>query len=81
MHVIIKRSTARLSENLRVVVAGGYYGEVEIYSMNDGFFSYGTNMPMALTEAASIPYGESFILVGGKDYTFWTDTDRKFKYA
>ncbi len=64
-----------------MVVAGGYYDKVDIYSLNDGVFSSGTNMPMILTESASIPFGESFILVGGMDYTIWADSDRKFKFA
>ena len=59
-----------------VVVGSGYNdytGAIEIYSQNDNSFQNGPPLPKPLEGAASIQYGDSFIVVGGYDYNCYCD--------
>ena len=58
-----------------VVVAGGQdknwnvHSITEIYSVEDGSWRVGTPLPEANAGMASLPYGDSFLVLGGKaDY-------------
>ena len=59
-----------------MVVGSGYndyYGDIEIYSQRDNSFQYGPSLPQPLEGAASVQYGDSFLLVGGFDYNCYCD--------
>ena len=50
-----------------VVLAGGLDKDsVEVFNLTDQTFSAGPSMPYALQDTVSVPFGESFILVGGR---------------
>ena len=56
--------------DVKVVVGSGYNdytGEIMIYSQKDNSFQFGPSLPKVLEGAASVPYGDSFIVVGGYD--------------
>ena len=54
-----------------VVVVGGksgaYSSSSEIYTVEDDTWRNGTPLPKALIAPASIPYGDSFLILGGHD--------------
>ena len=59
-----------------MVVGSGYNdytGVIEIYSQNDNSFQNGPPLPKPLEGAASVQYGDSFIVVGGYDYNCYCD--------
>ena len=59
-----------------MVIGSGYQdytGEIEIYSQNDNSFQYGPTLPKSLEGAASVQYGDSFIVVGGLDNYCYCD--------
>ena len=63
-------------EDVKVVVGSGYNdysGEIMIYSQNDNSFQVGPPLPKPLEGAASVQYGDSFIVVGGYDYNCYCD--------
>ena len=65
-----------LIKDVKVVVGSGYNdytGDIEIYSQNDNSFQYGPPLPKQLEGAASVQYGDSFIVVGGYDYNCYCD--------
>ena len=52
-----------------VVVAGGYgsayLSSTEIYTVEDDAWRQGTPLPQALAYSASLPYEDSFLILGG----------------
>ncbi len=53
-----------------IVVAGGFYdgqilSETEIYNTGTGEWRAGRRLPQPLNSMASVPYGDTFLLVGG----------------
>ena len=53
-----------------IVAVGGVDTErvldtVDIYTVNTGFWREANNLPIPITEAALVPYRDSFLLVGG----------------
>ena len=64
-------------QDVKVVVGSGYNdyygGDIEIYSQRDDSFQNGPPLPKPLEGAASVQYGDSFIVVGGYDYNCYCD--------
>ena len=63
-------------QDVKVVVGSGYndyYGDIEIYSKNDNTFQVGPSLPKPLEGAATVQYGDSFIVVGGIDANCYCD--------
>ena len=63
-------------KDVKVVVGSGYDnygGDIEIYSKRDNSFLYSPPLPKPLEDAASVQYGDSFIVVGGYDYNCYCD--------
>ena len=64
-------------QDVKVVVGSGindyYGGDIEIYSQRDNSFQNGPPLPKPLEGAASVQYGDSFIVVGGYDYDCYCD--------
>ena len=59
-----------------MVVGSGYQdysGDIEIYSKNDNSFQVGPSLPKPLEGAATVQYGDSFIVVGGFDWNCYCD--------
>ena len=56
---------------------GDDYRTIEIYSQNDNLFQYGPRLPVGLEGAATVPYGDSIIVVGGFDDNCYCDSSRK----
>ena len=62
-----------------VVAAGGYafgtnaLSTVEIYSVKSNTWRKGTNLPKPLNRAAVVPYGTTFLIIGGDDGTIFSD--------
>ena len=58
-----------LLKDVKVVVGSGkswgYLTDIEIFSQKDNTFQTGPNLPYALEGAATVQYGDSFIVVGG----------------
>jgi hypothetical protein len=48
--------------------AGGGGGYVEIFSNKNNVFTKGPALPYPLVHAASVPFGDSFVIVGGQRY-------------
>ena len=53
-----------------VVVAGGYsqneyLSSSEIYTVEDNTWRQGTPLPKAISNIASLPYGDTFLMLGG----------------
>ena len=52
-----------------MVVAGGYdttkLSTTEIYSVENNIWRLGTPLPQAINRPASLPYEESFLVLGG----------------
>ena len=64
--------------DVKVVVGSGFYdysGEIMIYSQKDNSFQFGPSLPRPLEGAASVQYGDSFIVVGGYDDTYLDSTE------
>jgi hypothetical protein len=60
-----------------VIVSGGDYstpGTVDIYSYKDNNCSLGTPLPYALQFAATVPFGDSFVIAGGYRMDSFTDS-------
>jgi len=59
----------KTSDDVNVVVGSGvsdfFYGDIEIYSQKSNSFESGPNLPYPLQGAASVQYGDTFIVVGG----------------
>ena len=49
-----------------------------IYSKIDNAFQVGPSLPKPLEGAASVPYGDSFIVVGGFDNNCYCDNSGNF---
>ena len=61
---------------MKVVVGSGYneyIGEIMLYSQNDNSFQNGPSLPKPLEGAASVQYGDSFLVVGGYDNNCYCD--------
>ena len=59
-----------------MVVGSGYQdysGDIEIYSKNYNSFQAGPSLPKPLEGAATVQYGDSFIVVGGFDWNCYCD--------
>ena len=52
-----------------VVVAGGAGRLTEIYTVEDNTWRQGPHLPRALRGPASLPYEDSFLIVGGRQAT------------
>ena len=48
-----------------VVVTGGKLGTTEVYTVESNQWRKGTAMPFALWDAESLPYEDSFLILGG----------------
>ena len=68
--------------DVNVVVGSGvsdfFNGDIEIYSQNNNSFQTGPKLPYPLQGAASVQYGDSFIVVGG--YNSMCACDNSGKY-
>ena len=56
-----------------VVVTGGFSGSgaiasTEIYTVEDDTWRDGTDLPRETNAGASVPYGDTFLFVGGTTY-------------
>jgi len=73
------------SGSKEVVVAGDYYisddDSVELYSFAEETWRTGNSLPYGIGGAASVPYNDSFILVGGGDYDTGEYLDTIIKYV
>ena len=57
--------------------ANEYVGVTEIYSQNDNSFQFGPPLPYSLKGAATVQYGDSFIVVGGYSGLCYCDNSGK----
>ena len=56
------------SGNREVIAAGNYYSpydKVEKYNFQEDTWTFSNDLPFGLWGADSVPYGDSFVLVGG----------------
>ena len=69
--------------DVNVVVGSGvsdfFYGDIEIYSQKSNSFESGPNLPYPLQGAASVQYGDTFIVVGGYNNECSCDNSGKVK--
>ena len=69
--------------DVNVVVGSGvsdfFYGDIEIYSQKSNSFESGPNLPYPLQGAASVQYGDTFIVVGGYKSECECDNSGKMK--
>ena len=69
--LMFSKVTNRTTGKEEVVVAGGQDKEwnigtlTEIYNVEDGTWRVGTPLPEANAAMASLPYGDTFIIMGG----------------
>ncbi len=61
--------------DIKVVILGLTYDSTTlIYSVNDDSYTVGPVPSVDVTSPATVPYGDSFILIGGHDYYSFTDS-------
>ena len=69
--------------DVNVVVGSGvsdfFNGDIEIYSQKSNSFESGPNLPYPLQGAASVQYGDTFIVVGGYNSECYCDNSGKMK--
>ena len=64
-----------------ILVAGGESEtSSEFYNLQTGLWTPKASLPVDFFYSSSVPYQDSFLIVGGRSYSFGDDLDTIFKY-
>ncbi len=66
--------------DINVIIRGFFSIDAEytlVYSVRDDAYTVGPDIKGNVSEPVAVPYGESFVLVGGFNYISWTESSSK----